>query len=734
MLRFFRPWRGTRMVWVDSICINQDDIQEREAQVAKMAHIYSECRQAVVYLGDDVVKATAPGQYPPRKRLEDSIGTLPASHAALVDEAKGMVDIDRLLNRRYFSRVWIIQELILPRQVAIPVGTMELYADKDTGPSLRSRPGMIAAAPWLTAVGQRQIATEQQGSIYSILLTTSKSHATDPRDKVFGAHALINNDVDDREALRPNYSLSCLHVFFGAFSHCLIKLKRTELLCNAAGASARTGYPSWTPDWTSPGATQHWFLKRPLIWETDRERPWDPQSRKERWTGERFSFPKEWWTGESFCKWWAMGDGRPNSQPDSVTMHVSTESRRWRTDSELYRDEKILSYDWSRGIPLELFTTEAELRYAELRQGSQWDHAPAVDATNGSLSIRLIHILRFETVPEKAGSALRARIFKVSSPATGAEMYLTTDLNFSLNRHVVAGRDHLFLLDRGASSPPLYLVMRKCQGGPWQFKLLGCCFHLCFHASPGTWTRRSVKVRYNRYDSDRDEIVIEDQVPRQDDHLFLADLQRPLTDTIASVRASVEDILQNDAEDSSRLLCIGERANAMALLPVFQGLLNERKGASPGLLESYAAYVGEKHQTTVHGEHLELVIQPEDWETTYTPELASLFKEWKYDAAASDSEWSSSRKVRYSLFRSKKPIRIRTAKSDLEKAVSDSKVYTELSRLSRAPSIGTGTTEVSMLDRAGWREDAGRLADPAWPKSIVEGFKIDGGTYNVTIL
>lgn len=47
---------------------------------------------------------------------------------------------------------------------------------------------------------------------------------------------------------------------------------------------------------------------------------------------------------------------------------------------------------------------------------------------------------------------------------------------------------------------------------------------------------------------------------------------------------------------------------------------------------------------------------------------------------------------------------------------------------------GAGT-EVSIFSQTGWREELGRLADPA-RKSIhvMEGFKIDGGTYKVTIL
>jgi hypothetical protein len=39
------------MVWVDAICINQRDKEEREDQVAKMGRIYEDALRVVVYLG-----------------------------------------------------------------------------------------------------------------------------------------------------------------------------------------------------------------------------------------------------------------------------------------------------------------------------------------------------------------------------------------------------------------------------------------------------------------------------------------------------------------------------------------------------------------------------------------------------------------------------------------------------------------------------------------------------------
>jgi hypothetical protein len=42
-----------RVLWIDAICINQNDSLERNAQVRQMRHIYSSARRVLVWLGDD---------------------------------------------------------------------------------------------------------------------------------------------------------------------------------------------------------------------------------------------------------------------------------------------------------------------------------------------------------------------------------------------------------------------------------------------------------------------------------------------------------------------------------------------------------------------------------------------------------------------------------------------------------------------------------------------------------
>lgn len=41
-----------RGLWIDAICINQYDLDERSSQVANMEHIYRDARLVVVFLGE----------------------------------------------------------------------------------------------------------------------------------------------------------------------------------------------------------------------------------------------------------------------------------------------------------------------------------------------------------------------------------------------------------------------------------------------------------------------------------------------------------------------------------------------------------------------------------------------------------------------------------------------------------------------------------------------------------
>lgn len=55
--------RDIMTIWVDSICINQQDLKEKESQLRLMADIYSLARQVFVWLGEGTAESDAAIEY-----------------------------------------------------------------------------------------------------------------------------------------------------------------------------------------------------------------------------------------------------------------------------------------------------------------------------------------------------------------------------------------------------------------------------------------------------------------------------------------------------------------------------------------------------------------------------------------------------------------------------------------------------------------------------------------------
>lgn len=238
MLQSLRLPIGTRAVWVDAICINQNDIEERDSQVMKMSQRYKSCHRVVVYLGPDMATSIQ-GSYPAQKELtlsnsQQSTGMSPDSFR-------------KLLCKRYFSRIWVVQELVLARRVAFQIGDSEYWMDSNTMRSLEANISWdwnSTTAPWLQNVGLERL---QETNILHILRATHMCQCADPRDRVFGILSLLSNNSFD-SVLRADYSLSFREMVIGLFSHTLLDLRDLGVLRFAAGLHNYSKFPSWMPN------------------------------------------------------------------------------------------------------------------------------------------------------------------------------------------------------------------------------------------------------------------------------------------------------------------------------------------------------------------------------------------------------------------------------------------------------------------------------------------------------
>ena len=106
---------GTR-VWVDALCINQQDVQEKNFEVKRMGEIYRKADRVVSYLGEESDQSgnilefmDAIGEVMQKAKVLAPI-TLGFIRNIQADMAFSMI---KFLMRTYFSRIWIVQEVVL---------------------------------------------------------------------------------------------------------------------------------------------------------------------------------------------------------------------------------------------------------------------------------------------------------------------------------------------------------------------------------------------------------------------------------------------------------------------------------------------------------------------------------------------------------------------------------------------------------------------------------------------
>ncbi|KAI4866210.1 heterokaryon incompatibility protein-domain-containing protein [Hypoxylon rubiginosum] len=228
LLRFVRPTRGVRLIWIDAVCINQRNFEERAAQVAKMAQIYRQCTKVVIYLGPHIAPILD-SRFPLRRGLH----TMDAASLEIV------------LRQRYFTRIWVIQELISSPRAVIRIGQTDFYVDSAMQDNFSE--WKKTTTPWLQYAARQRL---QVADSYEALAIISRSQSADPRDRLFGILGLLPGNKYSSQ-LRPNYSLSIQHLWIGFFAHCLLRENNPWFLFHATGVHHQSSIPSWVPQWNS---------------------------------------------------------------------------------------------------------------------------------------------------------------------------------------------------------------------------------------------------------------------------------------------------------------------------------------------------------------------------------------------------------------------------------------------------------------------------------------------------
>lgn len=115
-------------LWVDAICINQQDKVEKTAQVSRMHEIYSAASNVCIWLGVGEIDPET-GTVDPDETEEtfDFIRQmLSLRRLDQLVQSEDHIDLwlafVRLMRNRWFSRRWVVQELALAKEATVHCG------------------------------------------------------------------------------------------------------------------------------------------------------------------------------------------------------------------------------------------------------------------------------------------------------------------------------------------------------------------------------------------------------------------------------------------------------------------------------------------------------------------------------------------------------------------------------------------------------------------------------------
>lgn len=110
-----------KVLWVDAICINQNSEEERSQQVQQMGAIYASAKKVLVWVGPDergeayscfaLIKDTTVSLMEMFTRYGSIINIPPIPPGFICTDPLQWDMVRRLMNARWFIRVWVLQEV-----------------------------------------------------------------------------------------------------------------------------------------------------------------------------------------------------------------------------------------------------------------------------------------------------------------------------------------------------------------------------------------------------------------------------------------------------------------------------------------------------------------------------------------------------------------------------------------------------------------------------------------------
>ena len=112
-----------RYLWVDAICIDQDDLNEKNQQVEMMDEIYGNAARVCIWLGEAEESSTIAFKFINNEVLKLQNFNDLCERPETSPKRRALLE---LMQRDWFSRQWVVQEIALARSAVIYCGKDEI--------------------------------------------------------------------------------------------------------------------------------------------------------------------------------------------------------------------------------------------------------------------------------------------------------------------------------------------------------------------------------------------------------------------------------------------------------------------------------------------------------------------------------------------------------------------------------------------------------------------------------
>ncbi|KAI1119264.1 heterokaryon incompatibility protein-domain-containing protein [Nemania sp. NC0429] len=281
------------LVWVDALCIDQQNRDERSSQVQQMAEIYAKAREVAIWLG--------PSENDSELAIEllQDIAIARDDFREIADllfspsQLRAVGAVVSLFQRDYWKRLWVVQEVYNAKTIKVYCGNspcipwviykkaahvfkqhkrdLDLHFSANSLPQNRRLSGLQSSLSHSQAlVYEGPSSLYDYGSLdglgeealLNVVRACRRKLASEPRDKIFGILGILPDAI--QKLFTVDYNLSVKVIYTNVVDFLLNSTERLDVICESIHFPKQTSItqlPSWVPDWSQiPDVTALGYL------------------------------------------------------------------------------------------------------------------------------------------------------------------------------------------------------------------------------------------------------------------------------------------------------------------------------------------------------------------------------------------------------------------------------------------------------------------------------------------